>query len=219
MPHVRKPIPAGTIFNRWTVIEGSFITHIHGKARSVCRCLCICGKEKVVRDNALRSGKSLSCGCLQHEMLSKIAFRHGFHRTPLYKCWASMLARCRNPKNHAYSDYGGRGIGVCDEWLDFPSFKKWSDDNGYSIGMTIDREDNNGSYNPSNCRWISRRDNTNNRRNTIFLTAFGRTMPLSKWVEETGLLHATMMRRFKRGVPHDQIITSPSRKYKSSITK
>ena len=129
------------------------------------RCRCDCGNECV------RLGRNLNanshCGC-QKAKRNKEAGRkrstHGDSRTKLYKRWTAMHQRCENPKNDAFSNYGGRGITVCSEWGDYGTFKKWSIENGYREDLTIDRIDVNGNYEPSNCRWTTYNTQLSNRR-------------------------------------------------------
>jgi hypothetical protein len=136
-------------------------------------CKCECGNTKEVKGDHLKSGSIKSCGC--------IVRKHGKEGTRLYNIWQSMLHRCENPKDKSYSDYGGRGITVCEEWHDIETFFAWAAASGYTDDLTIDRKDNNGNYEPSNCRWATRKEQANNRRSNHLLTCFGETHNIEEW--------------------------------------
>lgn len=151
-------------------------------------CICDCGKRTVVDSHCLVRGQTRSCGCLKREIASDRFrntdsknenngnFKHGMSHKPLHLIWSSMRQRCNNPKSDAFKNYGGRGISVCKEWDEsFVQFCKWALDNGYSCGLTIDRINNDGNYEPSNCRWVDRKAQNNNTRRTIRLTVFGKS--------------------------------------------
>lgn len=105
----------------------------------------------------------------------------------LYWAWKSMKQRCLNPKCHAFKNYGSRGITVCDAWMDFEPFCEWALNNGYRNGLDLDRKDNSKGYSPDNCRWVSRRENVNNRRKTIFIEIDGVKKPRTEWERQLGL--------------------------------
>jgi hypothetical protein len=112
--------------------------------------------------------------------------KHGAARrhklTPLYQAWCAIKRRCLNPNCRDYPRYGGRGISICDKWKsDFAAFEAWARKNGYACDLTIDRIDNDGNYEPRNCRWVSFRANANNRRNNRHVTAFGETKTIAEW--------------------------------------
>lgn len=130
-------------------------------------CKCECGNTCFVTSKLLRSGGTTSCGCYRKEnsrkMLSEIVTTHGKSRTRIYTIWRSMLSRCSNPANKAYSYYGGKGITVCKEWSTFDNFYQWAMQNGYADTLTIDRINGDGNYQPDNCRWVTRAEQNKNR--------------------------------------------------------
>jgi hypothetical protein len=133
---------------------------------SMWLCQCECGNKPVVRASTLKSGGTRSCGCLRSEITAKrnrsFNFKHGLCSAPIYAVWMSMVARCRNPKNAAYPYYGGRGIKVCRRWLTFENFH--ADMAPRPDGLTLDRIDNNGDYEPGNCRWTDWKTQRTNQR-------------------------------------------------------
>lgn len=146
-------------------------------------CKCDCGKEKIVLGHCLRDGITKSCGCLLHEHNKT----HGLSNTNLYKIYCGMKSRCYCKTNKKYKSYGGRGITMCDEWLnDFKAFYDWSMVNGYSEKLTIDRIDVDGNYEPSNCRWATLKEQDNNKRLDKLYTYNGKTMSARDWCKEIG---------------------------------
>lgn len=109
-------------------------------------------------------------------------YKHGYRRHPLYRLWSLIKTRCCNPACEAYPRYGGRGITICNEWKDnFIPFRDWALTNGYEQGLEIDRINNDGNYEPTNCHFVTRRENSNNRRNNKKITAFGETKTVADW--------------------------------------
>jgi hypothetical protein len=126
--------------------------------------------------------------------------RHGKSNTRLYRVWSRIKVRCYNKKFQHYKSYGGRGIKVCDEWLnDFMAFYNWAMANGYADNLTIDRIDVNGNYEPSNCRWVTNEEQQNNKRNTIFLTYKGKRQTITQWANELMISRDIIERRYRRG--------------------
>jgi hypothetical protein len=155
----------GKKFGRLTVIE-RMPNNANNKV--VWRCKCDCGNEAVVIGSRLYTGKTVSCGCVKSEKTTERNTKHGYCGTRLYATRMNMISRCTNEKNRDYADYGGRGISVCDEWLNkdtgVAAFVEWALANGYQDGLTIDRIDVNGNYEPNNCRWVTMEKQSHNRR-------------------------------------------------------
>lgn len=159
----------GRIIGLLTVIE-EYGRDAHGNV--LWRCRCECGNEVIVRGDSLRNESTTSCGCYQRERAAEASTTHGMSKTRLYGVWKAMLARAGAYKGaseetkHKYQD---RGIDVCNEWLVFENFRDWALSHGYKDDLQIDRIDNDKGYCPENCRWVSPKENANNRRNTIRL--------------------------------------------------
>lgn len=170
------------------------------------RCKCDCGKIIDVFTNNLTRGNTKSCGCLNSELASKRSTTHGKTNTRLYHIYNSMKQRCYEINNPSYIHYGQRGIIICKEWLsDFINFYNWSINNGYQKGLSIDRIDVNGNYEPSNCRWITKEEQQRNKTNNIQITYNGKTKPLKTWCVELGLPYRTIFARYKYGNWRDPV--------------
>ena len=144
------------------------------------------------------------------------AIEHGGKGTPLYNKWCAMKERCSNPHNKKYSRYGGRGIKVCDEWLDFTKFRDWCLSNGYSQELTIDRIDNDGNYEPANCRFVSRAEQNRNYSRNHKITHNGKTLCIADWEKETGIKKATLLWRVQNGKSEEEIFRVGDRRFKNN---
>lgn len=206
-------VEAGQVFARLTVMSPD-IARLKG--HTVVLCACECGVEKRVDISDLVSGAVLSCGCYRNDKLRAASTIHDGEGTPLYSVWHGMKNRCLNPGVDGYHCYGGRGISVCAEWLDdFGAFREWAESSGYSPTLQIDREDVNGNYTPSNCRWVTSKVNGNNRRNNVLLTAFGETKTMSMWADDPAcaVSYSTLKQRIYKGKwPHELAISEPPRR-------
>lgn len=199
----------GMQFERLEVIREAERTS-YGARRWLCECKC--GNKKIVHQRALVSGHTRSCGCLRKEDLIKRSTTHNCSNTRIYNIYAGIKKRCLNDNEHAYSNYGGRGITICDEWLGeygFENFYKWSMGNGYSDDLTIDRINNDGNYEPSNCRWITYKEQNGNKRNNIVILWNGERKILKDLCLELGMSYQTVKMRIHHGWEVDRALTKP----------
>ncbi len=189
----------GQQFGRLTVIKRAE-NDKNGSTQWLCQCNCSNKTKKVIRGSALRNGLTQSCGCLHTEMLANRNRTHNLSKSKLYKIWYAMKNRCYYSKDKCYNRYGGRGITVCDEWLhDFQAFYDWAMANGYADSLTIDRIDVNGNYEPSNCRWITNKEQQYNKCNNHLITYNGKTQTVKQWSIELEIEYGTLLSRLNRG--------------------
>lgn len=172
-------------------------------------CQCECGNKAVIRKDGLNS--TVSCGCFRKEQAYKATFKkNNIRKSRIYKIYYKIKQRCYNKKFTFYKNYGGRGILLCNEWLNsFENFYNWSINNGYSDKLTIDRIDVNKNYCPENCRWVNMKTQQNNRRNNHYLKYNGKTKTLSEWGEVFGIKPRTIRARLKYGWDIEKAITTP----------
>jgi len=206
----------GKSFHRLTVIE--YVGKYKNK-QNLWRCKCTCGGEAVASSHSLICGNTKSCGCLQKEKASKhlisITATHGLSRdksgnkTRLFRIWTGMKTRCYNQNDHAYMRYGGRGITICEEWLDFKTFHDWAMNNGYLDALTIERKELSGNYEPSNCIWDTMKTQANNRRNSHYITYMGITKTMKQWADELGMPYQNLFSRIKLGWSTDEALSIP----------
>jgi hypothetical protein len=188
-------IESGQRYNRLVALE--FVSCGRNSQNLRWRFKCDCGREHEALVAHVRRGNTKSCGCLRSEVSTAKLITHGMTGSPEYLSWFGMIDRCRNQNNHAYSDYGGRGIRVCDRWENFGTFLA---DMGRkpSKKHSLDRIDNNGNYEPINCRWATAREQANNRRNSIEVSFAGQSMPLKEACILAGLKYGTVRARIVR---------------------
>ena len=192
----------GQVFGRLTVVED--LGNVEGYR--AYRCTCSCGSETDVAAHRLLHEKGpRSCGCLQREAVTK----HGMEGTRVYKIWQGMKSRCYDRNHVSFKHYGGRGIAICERWLnDFAIF--YADvDEPPSDRHTLDRRDANGNYEPGNCRWATYIKQANNTRANLVLTFEDEIRTAAEWSRITGLNAATIRQRKKRGWTDEQILTTP----------
>lgn len=201
----------GNIYGCLKVIEYKGIkTYNCGTKEHLWLCECQrCGRIYIHTQSHLKSGKA-SCKCIKIIKLSKASTKHGGRKTKLYGVWYTMKNRCYNKKAKSYKSYGGRGIIICDEWLDFTKFQDWAFKNGYeeNKGLSIDRIDNNGNYEPSNCRWVDNFIQANNKRNNHKVETEKGQFSLNQLEHLTGMDHRLIGERLKRGWDINEILST-----------
>ena len=190
--------------------EGSGRVTSCGKRLRSILCRCECGVEKEVDLNSLRRGGVRSCGCIKREHLDKVRGRRGDSRSPEYVAWQSMKMRCMNPNATGWERYGGRGIRVCDEWVD--SYEVFLRNVGRrpAADWSLDRIDPNGDYEPGNVRWATRRIQSRNRRNARWLVVNGDRIRLCDCRARWGLVPAQILVRLGNGWCETCAATIPS---------
>jgi hypothetical protein len=182
--------------NSWKNIAGNvygMLTVLGYVGKGNWECLCSCGNKVVIETAKITTKHKKSCGCLK----GKSAIKHGKSHTPEYHSWSNLKARCSNPKFIGYHNYGGRGIKVCEWWLN--SFDNFYADMGPRPGKkySIDRIDNDGNYEPGNCRWATVKQQADNRRSNILIDCKGTLIPLKQACENLGLEYKTIFARIK----------------------
>lgn len=176
-----------------------------GKRQYLCKCEC--GQYRIVKGTDLRSGKVHNCGCIHgnKKYVNGFSLDNHSHKR-IYRIWNDMKRRCLDDRREDYMRYGGRGINVCAEWLDFQNFFEWSLNNGYGDNLTIDRIDVDGGYSPQNCRWADAATQANNRTNNHYMTYLGETKTMKQWCDELGLPYYAVRARQSRGwSDHDSL--------------
>lgn len=169
-------------------------------------CKCDCGTLKIIYGSDLTSGKTKSCGCFRKKVNSSRAV-HGMSNTAEYEIWCSMKKRCENKNSAMFRHYGGRGINVCERWKKFEEF--FSDMGPRPCGKSLDRINNNGNYEPSNCRWATATEQCENQRTNRLIYHNGKTCTVSQWSRETGINHSVIRNRLYRGWCEIDAITTP----------
>ena len=180
----------------------------YGKSKdghSIWECKCDCGNIINANARSLKTQNTKSCGCLHNEILKNRKgvkcnfYKHGKTNTRLFCIFNSMKQRCLNISNKNYKFYGGKGIKICDEWLNkekgFINFYNWAMNNGYKENLTIDRIDNNGDYEPNNCRWTTMKKQANNITNNHLITYKGKTHTISEWSKIINIKPDTLVKR------------------------
>lgn len=201
----------GKRFGRLTIIDAP--ETVYGISEVVCKC--DCGTVKSLKYSHLTNNHTRSCGCLKNELssqrLKKQNYKHGDSKTRLYGIFLDIHKRCENPKMWAYDRYGGRGVTVCEEWSNFPCFKEWAIANGYADDLTIDRINNDEGYSPSNCRWVNRKVQGNNKSNNVRYEYKGEMYTASELSDISGIKYHTIIGRLTKGWSVAKAVETPVR--------
>jgi hypothetical protein len=177
-------------------------------------CACDCGTVKPFCLAAMRrkDNPSMSCGCYKDEIFITRNTSHRLSRSPIYNVWQAMIQRCTNPKNKSFNNYGARGITVCQDWFSFSCFCKWAFNSGYKKNLTIDRINNDGNYEPLNCKWSTDAEQSRNNRKTIKITFNGVTLCLKDWADKIGICSTSLKKRLKKWPIEKALAEPPSEK-------
>lgn len=193
-------------FGRLTVI--GYLGNNSNK-HPVWLCRCECGNQKAVTSSGLVTGKTRSCGCYHYKR------KHGLAGTPEHKTWHRLISRCTNKRNPSYANYGGRGIKVCDRWRH--SFENFYSDMGLrpGSGYSLDRINNDGDYEPGNCRWATASEQANNRSDTVTVTFNDRCQSIAQWAREIDVPSHLIYGRLRRGWSVERALTQPHKPRRS----
>lgn len=207
----RKPIDlTGEKFGRLTAIKR---IGLNKRNEIIWLFKCDCGNNKVALANDVKRGNTRSCGCLQYERIVECHTTHGYSRTRLYRIYSGMKHRCYDIKNKDYKFYGGRGISICNEWLDFIPFHDWAMSHGYCDNLSIDRIDNDKGYSPSNCRWATVLEQAHNRRRSgrtgALFTINNETKSIAEWARYFGIQYNIVWKRLRNGRDVEKAFTTP----------
>jgi hypothetical protein len=219
---MKRDLKKGDVFGKLTVLyEAEKFILPSGQTNRAFMCRCECGNEKVIRLLHLVRGRISSCGCIQGE-------HHGECKSLLYNVWRGMKNRCDSDTYINHNRYKDRGITVCDEWnKSYLTFKAWASANGWMEGLELDRKNNDGNYEPSNCRFVTPIVNANNKEATVMVFYDGKEQPFLPLLRELNipeLHHSTIRTRMQRGWSFMEAITIPIDRYpirkgKISITQ
>jgi DNA-directed RNA polymerase subunit RPC12/RpoP len=193
----------GRHFGKWLVLEE--VEKRNNKRAFLCRCNC--GKEHVVMGDNLRSGDSTRCQSCSSKIKGPKRKTHGLAGTSIYAIWRTIKVRCRIPSYIGFKYYGGRGIDVCERWFD--SFEAFLEDMGPrpSSKHQIDRINNDGNYEPGNCRWVLPKQQQNNKRNNVVIFFNGESRSVAEWAQALGVNESTLYMRLKAGWSPDKVIS------------
>ena len=204
----------GKRFKALTIIEFS---HYANDYQTHWLCKCDCGVVKSMNLVNLKSDRVKSCGCLKTERIKKLMTTHNKSNHPLYTVWKGMKARCYNPKEKYYYNYGGRGVRVCDSWLnDFSAFYEWAINNGWQKGLELDKDINDTSgllvYSPATCKFVTKLDNANKKRNNKIIEIDGVSKTVTEWALSLGVSRNMVNDRLKAGWDNKRAVFAPKTK-------
>lgn len=210
----------GQRFGRLVVISQAEKPPGNNRRRTFWLCKCDCGKQKVVASDKLRNGDTKSCGCLKVELAKRKIENykggrttHGLSSHRLYNIYSKMKSRCYKDDDPKYYQYGARGIFICEEWLaSFRSFYDWAIANGYEDGLTIDRINNNGSYCPENCRWVTNAEQQNNKSTNRLVSFNGEMMTVADAARAANIPMPTLWWRLKNDWSVDKLFIPVNRR-------
>lgn len=195
----------GQRFNRLLVLR------LAGKSKSGnlrWECICDCGNKTIVDAGNLKKGHVQSCGCLNIERVKQVNTTHGGTNDALFKVWEMIKERCLKPSHKSYKDYGGRGITICEEWEhDYQKFKDFALSHGWKRGLQVSRIDNEKGYFPENVNFVTRVENSNNRRNTIFIDFEGKKVSLANLARMVNKNYSSLWSRYRRGLRGRELIS------------
>lgn len=193
-------------FGKWTVLNRAedYIDK-HGHHHRKWHCICGCDKqtERDVLESSLLHGSSTSCGCNRARPI------HGLSGSRIKRIYYNMHSRCENPNTPKYENHGGRGICICKEWSGkngLTNFYNWAMKNGYQDNLTIDRIDNNGNYEPTNCRWTDYNSQNRNKRDNVYITINGVSKVVEDWSKECGVSSLTIQKRLNDGIEGEDLL-------------
>jgi hypothetical protein len=204
----------GQVFGVNTVVS---LAGYNRHNRAMWTVLCsLCGRTRNIDTCSLSPTRGHGCMCQASARTAALRRTHGLSRSGIYMVWFNIIERCSNPRSKSYANYGGRGISYCPEWSDLMVFHAWAISNGWRRGLEIDRIDNNGNYDPSNCRFVTHKANGNNKRSNTRLSAFGESKTYAEWMDDPrcAVKYTTLVMRISTyGYDPERAISEPPKKY------
>lgn len=201
----------GQKFGRLTALYREDFIKKDGRKETAYVCECDCGETRKVLAYNLKNGHTVSCGCQSLENRIKAKTTHHLAGTRIYRIWRGMKTRCENKNDYHHKLYGERGIKVCEEWQKFEPFYRWAINNGYKNNLSLDRINNDGNYEPNNCRWATQKEQSNNTRKNKRIVYNGVSHTLSEWSEIANIKPDTLAYRIKSGWDFAKAINTPVR--------